>query len=92
MIGDVVQTLCPVLGTNVSPLIGLRLPVAAAMWAEVLGVLFAWLSVRRTDVWKKRPKDTKGLELLAAYVAKVTGLAALLGLIAAGAALLAGNA
>lgn len=76
--------------THISPLIALRLPVAAGLWAEVLGVFFALLSVRRTDAWKNRPEGVRGLDLLTAYVANVTGLAALLGLLAAGAALTAG--
>jgi hypothetical protein len=60
------------------------------MWAEVLGVFFAWLSVRRTDAWKNRPEGVRRVDLLAGYVTKVTGLAALLGLLSAGAALMAG--
>ena len=80
------------LGTNdVSPIIGLRLPVAATMWAEAIGVLFAWLSLRRTEVWRNRPRKARRLELLASYVLKTTALAALIGLIAAGGALTAGQ-
>lgn len=75
--------------THISPLIALRLPVAAGLWAEVLGVFLAWLGVRRTDTWKNRPEGGRRLDLLSAYVAKVTGLAALLGLLSAGAALVA---
>jgi hypothetical protein len=62
------------------------------MWAEALGLFVAWLSVRRTDTWKNRPEGVRRLDLLTVYVAKVTGLAALLGLLSAGAALAAGLA
>jgi hypothetical protein len=76
-----------VVATTIPIVIGIRLPVAVAMWAELLGVLCAWLRLRRTEAWKKRPDGVRRLDLLAGFVGKITGLAALLGLAVAASAL-----
>jgi hypothetical protein len=55
------------------------LALGAAIWAEVLGLPFAWIRLRRTDVWAQRPSGVRRIDLLATFVAKVTGLAALFG-------------
>lgn len=55
------------------------LALGAAIWAEVLGVPFAWLRLRHSDTWINRPANVRRLDLLATFVAKITGLAALIG-------------
>jgi hypothetical protein len=79
----------PPVSTDVPPVIGIRLPVAAAMWAELIGVLCAWLRLRSSEAWKNRPDGARRLDLLAGFVAKITGLSALLGLAVAVGALVA---
>jgi hypothetical protein len=81
----------PVASTDVPLVIGIRLPAGAAIWAEVLGVLFAWLRLRGTESWKNRPDGVRRLDLLAGFVGKITVLSALLGLAIAASALVAGN-
>lgn len=77
----------PTASTAVPLVIGIRLPVAAAMWAELLGVLCAWLRLRSTKSWKNRPDGVRRLDLLAGFVGKITALSALLGLAVAVSAL-----
>jgi hypothetical protein len=45
-----------------------------AIWAEVLGVVVAWLRVRKLDAWRERPVEDGSIRLLSIYVVKVTGL------------------
>lgn len=81
----------PVASATVPLIIGIRLPAIAAVWAELLGVLFAWLRLRRTEPWRNRPDGVRRLDLLAGYIGKITGLSALLGFVIAASALIAGG-
>jgi len=45
-----------------------------AVWAEVVGVLAAWLKVRRTDAWQGRPREEGSIRMLSRYIAGITAL------------------
>lgn len=81
----------PIASTDVPLVIGIRLPAGAAVWAELLGVLCAWLRLRKTEPWKNRPDGVRRLDLLAGYIGKITALSALLGFAIAASALIAGG-
>jgi len=81
----------PIASTDVPLVIGIRLPVAAAMWAEFIGVLCAWFRLRSTAAWKNRPGGVGRLEILASFAVKITALSAFLGLVAAVSALVVAN-
>jgi|GEM_PF-4641731 len=51
----------------------LRLVLGSMIWAEIVGVPIAWMQLRRTPEWAERPQG-KGLEALARYVGRVTGM------------------
>lgn len=55
--------------------------VSGAVFAELLGVPTAWLRLRKTQVWNERPRSVRRIDLLAAFVSRLTFLAALLGAI-----------
>jgi len=53
--------------------------IAAAIVGQLVGVPTAWLKLRRTDVWARRPKDVRSLDLLAGFTGRITALAAMFG-------------
>lgn len=55
--------------------------VAAAIWAELLGVPAAWLRLRKSRAWAERPPGARRIDLLAAFVSTYTFLAAVFGAI-----------
>lgn len=63
---------------GISASLAINLPFAAAVLAELIGVPFAWLRLRRTDAWENRPQGVRRIDLLATFIAKITGLVGLL--------------
>ena len=53
--------------------------VAAAIFAQLVGVPTAWLKLRGTDAWANRPKDVRRLDLLASFTGPLTALAGMFG-------------
>lgn len=49
--------------------------------AEVVGLPIAWLRVRRLEAWKERPDDRGPFGLLSLYIAKITALVILWGVL-----------
>lgn len=60
-----------------SPTEVLKLLLASMIWAELLGVPVAWLTLRRRGEWANRPQGMRRLDLLARYVGKVTAMVGL---------------
>lgn len=56
-----------------------KLIFGALVWAELLGVMVAWLRLRKTAEWAARPAGTRRIDLLSRYVGGVTVLAGLWG-------------
>jgi drug/metabolite transporter superfamily protein YnfA len=69
--------------------LALKLPFIAAVLAELIGLPFAWLRLRKSEAWAKRPPGVRRLDLLTAFTAKITGLLAGLGALIAISALVA---
>jgi hypothetical protein len=55
------------------------LAFGAAIWSELLGVLVAWVKLRRTDVWTGRPDTVRSLDLLVAFTGPITLASAIFG-------------
>ncbi len=57
-----------------SPFEILKLVLSSMIWAEILGVGVAWLSLRGSGHWSERPAEERRIDVLARYVGKVTTL------------------
>jgi hypothetical protein len=53
--------------------------ISGAIFGQLLGVPAAWIKLRRTSVWARRPKDARAIDLLAAFTGRITALAAIFG-------------
>ena len=53
--------------------------VSAAIFAQLVAVPTAWYRLRRTEVWTRRPKDVRSIDLLAGFTGRITALAAMFG-------------
>jgi hypothetical protein len=49
--------------------------------AEIVGVPAAWFRVRKLEAWKERPEEFGRIGLLSRYIAKITGLVILWGVL-----------
>jgi len=52
-----------------------------AALAEIVGVLVAWLKVRKTEAWQARPREDGSIRILSIYIAGVTGLVVVWGVL-----------
>jgi hypothetical protein len=55
------------------------LAFGAALWSGLLGVLVAWIKLRRTDVWVRRPDNVRSLDLLLTFTRPITGASTIFG-------------
>jgi hypothetical protein len=42
--------------------------LTAAWWSELIGLPVAWLRVRRTSAWRKRPRQVRRIALLKDFI------------------------
>lgn len=55
--------------------------VGAVLWAEIVGSLSAWLRLRGTEAWQRRPPSVRRLDLVSGFLRPIRELAAGFGLL-----------